>query len=180
MHRSTPGTSCPTSSAIGVNGHLPADQLTWYVNYGLEYGRKLSVIDYGRALGERDRNAPAVLGPVRPVRPPVSRPPWRLLLSNTKNTPKRSVENQRHASHGGATCRTLTPSTPSDSPPPASHADSTPTACQSASTSSANPATRRPCSLHQPPSKRLDHGRTSDRWCREWTRTDTRLPSVSH
>ena len=43
-----------TSSAIAVNGHLPEDQLTWYVNYGLEHGRKLSVVDYGRALGERD------------------------------------------------------------------------------------------------------------------------------
>ena len=54
-----------TSSAIAVNGHLPEDQLTWYVNYGLEHGRKLSVIDYGRALGERDRDDPAILGPVR-------------------------------------------------------------------------------------------------------------------
>lgn len=43
------------SSAIAVNGHLPEDKLTWYVNYGLEYGRTLSVVDYGRALGERDR-----------------------------------------------------------------------------------------------------------------------------
>ena len=42
------------SNAVAANGHLPAEKLTWYVNYGLEYGRKLSVVDFGRALGERD------------------------------------------------------------------------------------------------------------------------------
>ena len=47
-----------TASAIAANGHLlkdHADDLTFYVRYGLDYGSKLSVVDYGRALGERDR-----------------------------------------------------------------------------------------------------------------------------
>ena len=47
-----------TAGAIAANGHLlkdHADDLTFYVRYGLDYGSKLSVVDYGRALGERDR-----------------------------------------------------------------------------------------------------------------------------
>ena len=47
-----------TASAIAANGHLlkdHADDLTFYVRYGLDYGSKLSVVDYGRAIGERDR-----------------------------------------------------------------------------------------------------------------------------
>ena len=46
------------ASAIATNGHLLKDyeeELTWYVRYGLEYGLKLNVADFGRALGERDR-----------------------------------------------------------------------------------------------------------------------------
>ena len=43
------------ASAVAANGHLPDDQLTWYVRYGLDFGRKLTVVDLGRALGERDR-----------------------------------------------------------------------------------------------------------------------------
>jgi aspartyl-tRNA(Asn)/glutamyl-tRNA(Gln) amidotransferase subunit A len=46
------------ANAIATNGHLledHEDELTWYVRYGLEYGLKLNVTDFGRALGERDR-----------------------------------------------------------------------------------------------------------------------------
>ena len=42
------------ASAVNANGHLPKDQLTWYVNYGLDYGVTLTGADYARALGERE------------------------------------------------------------------------------------------------------------------------------